>query len=76
MADDPKLETIDDVMRALARLGKDSKALAASMHKVADATATLDAPAFGYCHRLKAVLVDMSHQLSTLEIPAQFRDAR
>jgi hypothetical protein len=69
MADDPKLETIDDVMRALARLSKDARALAASMPKVADAAAELNAPAFAFCRRLNVVLDDMSRALSEMKVP-------
>jgi hypothetical protein len=73
---DIKLETIDDVLVALGKLAKDAKALAAAMHKAADASTAIDAPTFAFCHRLKAVLVDMGHQLETLEMPDRLREAR
>jgi hypothetical protein len=43
---------------------------------VADAAAVLDPPTAAFCHRLKMLLVDLGHQLSTLEAPPQFRDKK
>jgi hypothetical protein len=69
------LETLPDLLRVLVKLAADAKSLAAAMHKAANAGAALDPATFSFCHRLKQVLVDMGHQLETLEMPAQFRDA-
>jgi hypothetical protein len=61
--------SLDDVMRALVRLGKDSKARAAAMPKVVDAAAALNVPTFAFCRRLNAVLDDMSRALSEMKVP-------
>jgi hypothetical protein len=76
MTSEPSLEVVPDLLRTLVKLAADAKSLAAAMHKAADAAAVIDPATFTFCHRLKMVLVDMSHQLSTLELPANLRDAR
>jgi hypothetical protein len=73
MADDPKLETLPEIMIALVAILADLKSLTAVMQKAATAAAKIDHATFAYCHRLRQVLLDMTHQFETMELPPQFR---
>jgi hypothetical protein len=71
-----ELETIEDAMRALVKFTQDLKSLTATLQKAATAAAAIDPAAVAFFHRLRMVLLDMSHQIATLELPPKFRDAR
>jgi hypothetical protein len=64
--------TIEDAMRALVKFTKDLKSLTATLQKAATAAADIDPAAVGFFHRLRMVLLDMSHQIATLELPPKF----
>jgi hypothetical protein len=71
-----ELETIEDAMRALVKFTQDLKSLTATLQKAATAAAAIDPAAVAFFHRLRMVLLDMSHQIATLELPPKCREAR
>jgi hypothetical protein len=71
----PELETIEGAMRDLVKFTKDLKSLTATLQMAATAAAAIDPAAVGFFHRLRMVLLDMHHQLASLELPPQFRDS-
>jgi hypothetical protein len=71
----PELDTLAGLIAALVKLAADIRSLAATIRKAADAAAGIDPQTFSFCHRLMTLLTDLSHQLSSLELPKQFRAA-
>jgi hypothetical protein len=77
MADDHKLETIEDVLRSLVALAKDARALAASMRNVLDTKAVENKELHAFAHRIFVCLTDWGHALANTEsmLPAKYRAA-